>query len=467
MIPFFPKQLSIQAILIYVGSLALVTIFFLPYAMQPLYLALGVVWVAGFFFFAHHLSVRWQGIPSRAYTTLLFGVALSLRFVCMTAMYFYFLFSTGIPFEFNTADALAYHLDAEWIASTSLKTGFEYIFRGNASVSDAGYYIYLAALYRIIGPNIYLARVVKCLLSAWTCILIYRMAARTFGEETGRMAGIFCCLAPNLLFYCGLHLKETEMIFIVVATLELVDRMIRSDKMTVWNFLLVILLTSSLFLFRTVIGLAVGFSALLTLFLGSPKLIANHRRFFLIILSIAAVAVLSGGILFSEVQHTWDNRMENQIVKREEQTSRGNLWAKYATGVVMAPMMFVIPFPTMVDVDQQYTQQMLSGGNYVRNFLGIFVLISLFEMIFVYRDWRKSIPCVAFMVSYLGVLSLSGFANSERFVLPALPFLLIFAADGVARLNESNYRWVKLWYCIVPLMAIGWAVFKLGSRGML
>ena len=133
----------------------------------------------------------------------------------------------------------------------------------------------------------------------------------------------------------------------------------------------------------------------------------------------------------------------------------------------MAPMMFVIPFPTMVDVDQQYNQQMLSGGNYVRNFLGIFVLISLFEMIFVYRDWRKSIPCVAFMVSYLGVLSLSGFANSERFVLPALPFLLIFAADGVARLNEMNYRWVKVWDCIVPLMAIGWAVFKLGSRGML
>ena len=73
----------------------------------------------------------------------------------------------------------------------------------------------------------------------------------------------------------------------------------------------------------------------------------------------------------------------------------------------------------------------------------------------------------AFVIGYLGVISASGFANSERFLLPGMPFLLIIAAYGVSLLNGGNYRWVKIWYGVVPLMIVGWAVFKLGSRGIL
>ena len=50
----------------------------------------------------------------------------------------------------------------------------------------------------------------------------------------------------------------------------------------------------------------------------------------------------------NEVEGTWMDRGTNQENKRLMQTKRGNQWAKYATGTVMAPMMFVLPFPTMV-----------------------------------------------------------------------------------------------------------------------
>ena len=73
----------------------------------------------------------------------------------------------------------------------------------------------------------------------------------------------------------------------------------------------------------------------------------------------------------------------------------------------------------------------------------------------------------AFEIAYLGIVSASGFANSERFLLPGLPVLLILAAYGITLLDAKNYRYVKIWYWIVPLMIVGWAVFKLGSRGML
>ena len=162
----------------------------------------------------------------------------------------------------------------------------------------------------------------------------------------------------------------------------------------------------------------------------------------------------------------WEQRGLNQTAKRSSQTAKGNQWAKYATGTVMAPMMFILPFPTMVDVDEQYNQQMISGGNYVRNFLGVFVLIAIFSAIFITKNWRDLSLIGSFVIAYLGIVSTSGFANSERFLLPALPVLLIMAAYGVTQLNAKYYRFVKIWYWVVPVMAVAWAFFKLGSRGL-
>ena len=169
----------------------------------------------------------------------------------------------------------------------------------------------------------------------------------------------------------------------------------------------------------------------------------------------------------NEVEGTWEGRNTNQESKRLQQTNRGQRWAKYATGTVMAPMMFVLPFPTMVDVDEQYNQQIISGGNYVRNFMGGFVLLAIISALFIKKNWRDLSLLGAFLFAYLGVISMSGFSNSERFLLPGLPLLLLFSAYGITLLNERNYRLIKVWYWIVPVMVVGWAVFKLGSRGLL
>lgn len=181
---------------------------------------------------------------------------------------------------------------------------------------------------------------------------------------------------------------------------------------------------------------------------------------------LLAAITLTGGTILNEIEGLLEDRDANQANKRLMQTQKGNQWAKYATGTVMAPMMFVLPFPTMVDVDQQYTQQMLSGGNYVRNFLGGFVLIAVFSALFITKNWRNLSLIGSFVIAYLGIVSTSGFANSERFLLPGLPVLLIMAAYGVTLLNAKNYRFIKIWYWVVPVMAFAWAFFKLGSRGL-
>ncbi len=358
-----------------------------------------------------------------------------------------------------------YHYTALWFLDLGWKGAFEQL--SHYSIGDTGYNFYLMLIYYIFGPNIFLARVFKALMSAYTAVLVYRLTRSTINESTGRMAGIFCGLAPNLILYCGMHLKETEMIFLTVAALERANHMLRSEKLKVWDVIVTVLLVLSLFTFRSVLGSTVVFAIITAMVFSSSAVVGRWNRVVLITWAVLALAVFAGGTIANEAQGLWRGRNYNQTAKRDWQVRKGVKWAKYATGTVMAPMMFVLPFPTMVDVDRQYNQQMINSGNYVRNFMGIFVLIGLFGAIFTQKKWRDFSLIGAFVISYLGVISASGFANSERFLLPGMPFLLIIAAYGVSLLSARNYRWVRFWYAFVPIMVIAWAVFKLGTRDML
>ncbi|MBQ9418188.1 MAG: hypothetical protein IJU19_06370 [Bacteroidales bacterium] len=466
MLPYFPKKIANRGILLYLIVLAVVSLFFRRYAMSWEYMAMGIVWVGGFFFLSNYCGRKWKAITPKRLRRNLFWTAFGLRVAWAVFSYFYYIAKTGMPFEFNAADAAGYWADGAWLATQKWPMIRNYLFTSRNTVSDSGYLFYLTYLYKIIGPDILLTRIVKAALSAATVLLLYRLTARSIGEEVGRMAAVFACFMPNLIFYCGLHLKETEMIFLMVAFLERADYLLRSRKYNFITIALPALLAISLFFFRTVLGAAAVFAFATALLFMNQQTLGKHKRKVLIGWSALAVLTLAGGTITNEVQGYWEDRGENQTAKRDFQTARGNRWAKYATGSVMAPMMFVLPFPTMINVDEQYTQQMVHGGNFVRNFLGIFVLITLYSALFVKKNWRDLSLLGAFVIAYLGIISSSGFANSERFLLPGLPVLLIMAAYGVSLLNKKNYKFVRLWYWVVPVMAFAWAFFKLGSRGL-
>ena len=466
MITYFPKTISNRGLALYMASLLLVSIAFMNYAMNVVWFVLGILEVSLFFLVSNNLTKKWGSLPSGLFIKNVFWVALLLRVVWVVFSYFFYMSQTGQPFEYEARDALGYHLDAEWLASESWDTTWFYLFKGRSNYSDSGYCLYLTLLYRIIGPNVFLTRIIKAIYSALTCVLVFKLASRTMGENVGKIAAIFAMLMPNLIIYCGLHLKETEMILLMVLFLERSDYLLRSRKITLVNVLVPTVIAGILFLFRTVAGVVAFFSLVTALLFSPNRVVKKGRRIVLVAWTILGISVLAGGTIMNEVEEMWANRNSNQESKRTEQTLRGNQWAKYATGTVMAPMVFVLPFSTMVDTGQE-NQMMLHGGNYVRNFMGVFVLIALISALFVKKNWRNFALIGSFVIGYLGIISMSGFANSERFLLPGLPCLIIFWAYGVSILNKKSYRFVKIWYYIVPVMEIGWAVFKIGSRGLL
>jgi hypothetical protein len=468
MVPFLPKQIANRAIITYLVALVTIGLLFSAYSMRFGYMALGLTFVVGFFSISNYWSNNKVSLSEQQFLGSLFFVAFVIRLIWVIVSYFYYIKTTGLPFEFDTADALGYHEEAKWLASENWsKIWYYYFGKNSAGISDVGYPLYLSILYRLTGPVVIIPRLLKALISALTCVFVYKLSDRTFGKSVGRMAAIMTALMPNFIIYCGYHLKETEMIFLEVAFLERLDYLIRSNKVSFWAVIPPTVLAISLFFFRTVLGLAAIFTfASATLLSNVSSMKKGWKRAAIIGWGVLGLVVLGGGTAMTEIEALWEEKEDNLSRKRLEQTLEGNQWAQYATGVVMVPMAFVLPFSTMVDIDQQYEQQTKHGGNYIRNFMGLFALIAIYEA-FRRKKWREYSIIGVFIIAYLGVISLSGFSNSERFLLPGLPCLVMMWAYGVSELRKQTYKFLTPWCLVVFVMEVAWAYFKLGSRGIL
>ncbi len=465
---FFPKQIANRAIIVYLIVLIVTSVLYFDYSMKIGYFILGIAWVLGFFSLLSLWSKGWNSISSPKYLEYLVFMALALRLIWVISSYFYYISVTGIPFEPYSLDAIGYHGEAEWLATEKWSFVFNYYYGPDSiGISDSGYPLYLTLLYKIFGPIVIIPRIIKAFLSTLTCVFVYKIASRTFSEGVGRIAGIMCALMPNLIIYCGFHLKETEMIFLEAAFLERLDYLIRSRKYNIVTIAVPTILSGTLFFFRTVLGAAAIFSFATAVLLSStPTMGDTLKRTVLIGWGVLCIAVFGGGVAMTEAEALWEQKDINLDKKRTEQATRGNQWAKYATGTVMAPLSFVLPFATMVDIDPEQRNQLTkSGGNYIRNFMGFFALLAIFEAIR-RKQWRGFSMIGSFIIAYLGAVSMSGFSNSERFLLPGLPCLIMMWAYGVSSLRKETYRLLSLWCFIVFAMELGWAYFKIGSRGL-
>lgn len=469
MIQFFPRQISERAIVTYVVALTIVSMVFFNYAMLFEYIVLGIIFVSVFFTMTHKWSVDWAHVSEKNYVSYVFGIAVTLRLIWVVLSYFHYMNINGNPFEVGAADAMGYHYGAEYFANQKWIDIIDHYVNQMSigGFSDAGYSIYLTILYKIIGSNILPVRIIKAFISSFMCILIYRLSARMFEEKVGRMAGIMCALMPNLIIYCGYHLKETEMLFLIVAFMERTDYMLRNHKYNVWTISIPMLLAGSLFFFRTVLGAAAVFAFVsAVLFANTPSMKKGTKRIAIIGWGLLCIIVAGGGTIMTEVEEYWELRHTNSDNKRMEQASLGNQWAVYATGSVLAPMVVSLPFATMVHVDEiQVAQETKHAGNYIRNFMAFFALIGMYEAIR-QKKWRDFALVGAYTFAYLGVISVSGFGNSERFLLPGLPGLIIMWTYGMSQLRAKTYNLLRYWSVIVVLMEVAWAYFKIGSRGL-
>ena len=295
MLSYFPQYFSTRAIGIYFLILATVFLLFMGQFMSWIWLCFGVVEVLLFFLCSNKWSREWEHTSEKRFVKLLWQWGLGLRIGYVLFSYLFYQEMTGIPFEFGSADSSFYQIAAGYGASL-LSDGHWGLYplldkySGGLQLSDSGYPIYLSFIYWITGDSILIARLIKAILSTWMVVLMYRIGQRHFEESTARMAAIFCLVMPNLIFYTGLHLKETEMVFLTVAFVERTDALLLGKKYNFKTIVLPLVLMVLLFFFRTVLGACAVMAFLTTLFFSDSQRVSWAKRL-LVVLWVGLVAL--------------------------------------------------------------------------------------------------------------------------------------------------------------------------------
>ena len=278
---------------VYLVSLIVVSIWFRSYALKPLWIAWGVGTVCFFFLSTWFFHQRWRRDETKKFIRKVFWTALGIRVVYVGAIILYYYYQTGLAMEYQAADSMRYHQWAIALAKLAREGDWRLLFRWlNANTmgfSDQGYILYLTSLYTCFDNNILGPRLLKALMSAYMCVAIYKLASRSLGEKTGRLAAVMAVFLPHFIHYTGTYMKETELIFLSTLALERMDYLVRSKRYTFWNILFPILLTALTFGFRTLVGMLLIACFILFILLQERTLISKKSK----IIAVGATVLIA------------------------------------------------------------------------------------------------------------------------------------------------------------------------------
>ena len=462
------RHISILGMGVYLLALVVISVVFRGYAMQAKWVLWGIGEVLFFFVMTAVFYPRWKNDAPKVFWRKVFWTALALRIVYALVMCYYYYYQTGIAFEYGAADSIGYHKMSAYLSRFVRHGYFTFIFKYlNAytmGYSDQGYPLWLILIYTIFGRNLLTPRFLKGLMSAYLCIVVWKLGSRTFGERTGRLAAVMSVFTPILIQSCGLHTKETEMIFLSVLALERMDYLIRSKKYTVWNILFPILLVGLTFGFRTIIGMCLVFSFLVFLVLSSPDRVSKKVK----IVTIAATVVVFFVFLFSpvgwEMRYIYKFKFTDLDYQSDRYESMGLAHSELAQSWLMAPGAFVLPLAPMVEEAPDHNK-MIHGSTYVTNFLAFFAMLAI-VIAFRQKKWRDFSLIGAYELSYLAIIMFSFAANSERYHEPMVPFIVLTAAYAMTHLRRKDLTLFYVYCGLLFVALVVWNWLKLSARGL-
>ncbi len=462
------RHISYIGIGLYLAALLTVSLAFRSHALQLKWMLWGIGEVLFFFVLTAVFYPRWKSAETKKFKHKVFWTALGIRVVYAIVMCYYYYLETGIGFEYDAGDSLWYHATAVHF-SRALREGyvsyiFQYLNAYTMGFSEHGYVLWLTLIYSIFGRSWLVPRLFKALMSAYLCIVVWKLGSRTFGERTGRLAAVLCVFMPILVQICGLHTKEMEMIFLSILALERMDYLIRSKKYTLWNILFPILLIGMSFGFRTVIGMCLIFAFLVFVILSPDNLV--NRKGKVVTLSVTMVVFLA--FLFtmigSEMRIVYMLNFSGTDYLARKYESLGLKYSEFTKSKYLFPGAFVLPLSPMVDVTPDHNK-MIHGSTYIKNFLAFFAMLSIVIAIR-QRKWREYSLIGAYELSYLTIVVFTFTSNSERYYEPAIPLILVMSAYAMTHLKHKDLRLFYV-YCGLLFMALFvWNWLKLAARGM-
>lgn len=475
MLNYFPKWISNKSMQIFFFVLILTNVVWNQYALSISYILVSSISVVLFFYGTNVLTKKWGVYSPAVFVKKVFQVGLIVRLIWCLFIYYFNIDHYGTPigsledtgFYMSIAKECAEHLSNGSFAFLDV-----WFNNYNILLDDIGYPIFLGLQYLITFniSDIVIPFIFKSILGAYSSVLIYKVAKRHFGDSVGRISGIMCMFYPQMIYWCGGMMKEAEMVFLCCWFVERMDAVFMSKQLNWMALINGTLLALSLYLFRSALGIVAFGVIFISLLLSDKTFIKGTQKIVVSIVVVLVMFLSIGGQMKSQFDVMYGKVLgggQTENMEWRSERKGGNELAKYAGAAVFAPLIVTIPFPTMVaaNPDQVYQMQM-AGGNFIKNVISFFVIFVLFWLV-LNKEWRKHAFILFFMLGYLAVLVVSGYAQSGRFHMPIMPLEVLFAAYGITILPKNKRHWFNYALIFEFVVCIAWQWFKLKGRGLI
>ena len=461
-------SIFLPGIAVYLLALISTSCLLYRYALSPLWLVWGAATVISFFLLCYYLNQHLSDNESRVFVKKIFWIALGIRAVYATAMVYYYYYQNGIAFEYDAGDSLRYHYQAAYLANLARHGEISEIFRllkqSTMGFSDQGYVLYLTFLYSIFGKNLLIPRLLKALMSAFTCVAIYKLAQRNTDEKTAKTAAIMAVLMPQLIHYTGVNLKETEMVFLATMALERTDYLFKSKRFSFWNIFLPIVLTALTFGFRTIVGMLLIGSYLVYVIVDNSNRFNKKQKWGIAGGIVALIIVLALTPIGKEMITIFKVNFRESHYQVEKYEALGMKYAEYAQTKYLLPGCFTLPLTNLVDVANN-NQKLMNGTYFVKNYLAFFAMWCLVIAIRK-KSWREFSLIGTYTLAYILLIAFSFAANSERYHLPAIPGFLIMASYAMTHWEKKDRIYFYLYNVLLVIAIVVWNVVKVEARGL-
>lgn len=438
--------LSVKSLALYVVAVATVGIIFRNLFLGWHWVMWGIGSIVLFFGGTCLVQKTMKDIDQKKFLLLIFFIALIIRVLYVWLMCYYYTFHTGKPMEFCASDSMSYHNTAVLIKNAIAGGQFgefvSLLSQNKVMYSDMGYVMSLSFIYYIFGTNILVPRIIHALLSAYLCVVIYKLCNRVFDNRTARLAAAFSVVMPLFIYYCGLHLKESDFAFFLILCVERIDFVMRERKNIVWNIFLIVFSLLMVFSYRVSTGVCMIFSFLVYIFVNQ-----NVTK------KIKIVAVTAASALFVALMLSG---MGWEIVLNFKSALFGvDYNFQYLPGE------FVLPLPKFT-AEGNENQKLINGMVFVKNIIGFF---AMYSFIVAYREKKlREISLVALLpLTYLAIVSSVSFFSVERFYFPALPFLMVLAAYGMSHFDKKDTKWFNAFLAVLLVAILAWSYVNVSS----
>ncbi|GGX04136.1 glycosyltransferase family 39 protein [Aquimarina muelleri] len=465
------KEYSGIAIVFSILVLSIHILFFSEYTM-PLFILLGGMGIIFLFFISlWYYTKYWKDI--NFFTKKLFFHSIIYRIFGVILLYILTMLydPESLPFEISAIDSVNYHASGKLVADTIEKGGSVFktlslVWKGK---SDYGFSIIIGILYYIFGKFALVIKIFNVVIGSFSVIRIYQITRYIYDEQRARLTSILMMIMPPLLWFGAMVLKETFLIFVILNIGYFVTKLIYAPKIKLWILAFIVLQIGITLYFRTVLAPLLLICVLLQIiFLKTRK---KHYRIVSILISISLIYATYFVVNQIGMKENVDaivaasqNQFENELT--HSANSRG---ISYTTAIV-APLLIagaiVTPFPSLLDFEEAQLGIFAHFHNeIIRNCLYFFVFLGLYQVI---KNRRKgSIFILSFAIGYILILAISGISFQDRFQILALPFLIIFMADGIYTNSPKKTKNWAIYLIFIFIAILMWNLFKLSNRGLL